>query len=81
MNSTDKTAHAQRMLDHLGNQWPISEPATLRTSNERELAAMLRRAVHQLASVALLDVDAEVKQAASAFVREAQRVLRRTDHV
>lgn len=75
--------HAGRVLDHLeaqdAQQWPIGTTAAvpLRSMNERDLAAMLKRATNHLASLALLDVGPEVKRTAEQFCNEAKALLRR----
>jgi hypothetical protein len=80
--SVRNTAHAERVLSNLESaQWPIAAPtATLRTSNERELAAMLRRAQHHIASLALVEgLPPEVARTALAFSNEVKALLRRTE--
>lgn len=44
-----------------------------------ELLSMVKRMTHHLASVALLDVDAEVKRTALDMVREARALVRRCE--
>ena len=70
------------------DQWPMAAtrdvaPVIVRAAAENkqhviELRAMLKRATHHMASLALLDVDAEVKRTALAFCNEAKALLRRT---
>jgi hypothetical protein len=84
MNLRNPT-HGERVLGHLeaqdSQQWPIAMPSVRPiTNNERELAAMLRRAQNHIASLALLDnLTPDIKRKALAFANEAKALLQRTE--
>ena len=57
----------------------VIEAARQNKAHVTDLLAMLKRTTHHLASVALLDVDAEVKRTALAMVTEARALVRRIE--
>jgi hypothetical protein len=82
------TAHAERVLSNLeaqgSQQWPLgTAPVIVNAAVQTkaaavDLAAMLRRAEHHLASLALVEgIKPEVARTALAFVNESRALRRR----
>jgi len=70
-----RLAEQDRRLNHSLGQ--LGTAVDQRMTERADLLALVKRMSHHLASVALLDVDVEVKQAALRMANEAKALIRR----
>ena len=72
-----RLSEQDRRLNHSLGQ--LSTAVDHRMTERTDLLAMVKRMSNHLASVALLDVDAEVKQVAMRMCKEAAALVRRVE--